>query len=250
MTAALSIDTFLPQLVLMPDVDAQAEAERIGLALRRARKAHWGDRGSLAKAASIAGVSQALLSMIERGHHAISKVRAENLTRFPEAYGLSVQAFSDLTGIVLVTPRGETENVSVQTPRSPTEYLPLLRLSTAHRDDAEPEQDTYPIRAAQRRPGTRLYLLDTTEMQQGDEGLRAGTTLYVDTHDTRPEPGLVYVIATAEGGHLRQYVERRGRGSWVASNNAEFEDVPASEARVVGLLYDAYGPISFPRKLS
>lgn len=80
------------------------EAERIGLELRRARKRRYGLRNSLNKAAEVAGVSIALLSMIERGHHALNKVRPETLERMPEAYGLKVQEFSDLTGITLVRP--------------------------------------------------------------------------------------------------------------------------------------------------
>lgn len=89
----------------MPPSNTSREVnERIGMALRQARKKAWGVYGSLARTAELAGVSQGTLSAIERGDHPISKVRAENLQNFPHAYGMSPQEFSQITGVTLVIP--------------------------------------------------------------------------------------------------------------------------------------------------
>lgn len=61
----------------------------------------------------MAGVSVALLSMIERGDHPLQKVRTDALQRFPEAYGMSAQEFASLTGITLISSSTEEPQAPV-----------------------------------------------------------------------------------------------------------------------------------------
>lgn len=117
MTLAIDYNAFRPWGFLVPPKSTQYEQNaKIGMALRQARKNAWGLRGSLARTAEMAGVSTALLSMIERGDHPISSVRPDSLRNFPEAYGMSAQDFAQLTGLTFVIPaegQPQPENVRI-----------------------------------------------------------------------------------------------------------------------------------------
>lgn len=117
MTLALDFSRTAPWGFLVPPIkSSRIENERIGIALRQARKRTWGQRGSLARTAEMAGVSTALLSMIERGDHPITSVRADALRAFPAAYGMTSQEFAQLTGVTLVVPaegQPQPENVRI-----------------------------------------------------------------------------------------------------------------------------------------
>ncbi|MFC6667167.1 hypothetical protein ACFP9V_19250 [Deinococcus radiopugnans] len=86
-------------------------------------------------------------------------------------------------------------------------------------------------------PGVSRPLLlraDTDEMQGTSRAsVRPGSYLHLDLDLTTPAEGLVYVITDHEGVHLRLYTTTR-LGAVFRAENREHEDIPASEAQVIG----------------
>lgn len=106
----------------------------VGIALRRARKeANY----SLSKTARIAGVSISLLGMIERGDHSITSVGQQNIANFPEAYGLSAEEFSRITGAVIVRPASNDEPDPMAHMRVSPEFIKLQRIGWVNAGDSE-----------------------------------------------------------------------------------------------------------------
>lgn len=92
--------TLQPRTPPMPAPEAMppyAERERVGLALRSARKAA---SLSTARAAELGGVSVSQLGAIERGDHSLTSVSAGNLRRLPAAFGLTWPQFVEIVAPV------------------------------------------------------------------------------------------------------------------------------------------------------
>lgn len=89
--------------------------------------------------------------------------------------------------------------------------------------------------------GSRPFLLraDTDEMiGTGSASIRPDEYLHVDLDDTVPTEGQVYVIADQDGVHVRLYAMTRLGPVFRAENRAVYpEDIPATEARVIGRVY-------------
>ncbi|WP_156103419.1 S24 family peptidase [Deinococcus sp. YIM 77859] len=116
----------------------------------------------------------------------------------------------------------------------------------------EGSADVYPLAAAltPHRPGrpvdheavtpgiARPLLLraDTDEMVgTSPASIRPGSYLHVDLEKTTPEEGRVYVVTDNDGVHVRLYTPTRFGPAFRAENRA-YEDIPAAEAHVVGLV--------------
>lgn len=88
-------------------------------------------------------------------------------------------------------------------------------------------------------PGIEKPLLlraDSDEMYgTTPASIRPGSILHVDLAKTTPEEGRVYVISDHEGVHLRLYSVTR-LGPVFRADNREYEDIPAQEATVIGLV--------------
>ena len=218
---------------VMPPADStKKENARIGLALRQARKKAWGGYGSLARTADVAGVSQGLLSMIERGEHALSKVRTENLQRFPEAYGMSAREFSQLTGLSVVVPT-EEESVSVvdnihQVPirnmacAGPALYSEEAVLGMAYVDD-------------------RLFRSDMmVVLVNGDSmspTIQSGDEVYIDTRQLEPSENKIFLVHIPGDGYVLKRAMRVA-GHWMlVSDNRAYAPLSPDEAHIIGRAY-------------
>lgn len=96
----MTLSHFQPGTPPMPVSEAMpphAERERVGLALRSARKAA---KLSTARAAELGGVSVSQLGTIERGDHSLTSVSAGNLRNLPAAFGLTWGQFVEIVAPV------------------------------------------------------------------------------------------------------------------------------------------------------
>ncbi|WP_234009019.1 S24 family peptidase [Deinococcus sp. NW-56] len=88
-------------------------------------------------------------------------------------------------------------------------------------------------------PGVEQPLLlraDTDEMHgTTPASIRPGDYLHVDRAHTTLEEGRVYVVTDADGPHVRLYTTTR-LGAVFRAENRQYEDIPAQEAQVVGLV--------------
>lgn len=79
-----------------------------------------------------------------------------------------------------------------------------------------------------------LFRTDTDEMHgTSPASIRPGSTLHVDLADSKPKEGHVYVVTDQDGAHVRLYAVTR-LGAVFRADNRAHEDIPASDARVVG----------------
>lgn len=81
-----------------------------------------------------------------------------------------------------------------------------------------------------------LLRMDSDEMMGlTAASIRPGEFLHVDRADITPAEGRVYVVTDEDGVHVRMYAQTR-LGPVFRAENRSHEDIPASEARVVGVV--------------
>ncbi|WP_345468184.1 S24 family peptidase [Deinococcus carri] len=81
-----------------------------------------------------------------------------------------------------------------------------------------------------------LLRADTDEMQgTSPASIRPGDYLHIDRKQTTLDEGRVYVITDTDGVHVRLYTTTR-LGSVFRAENRQYEDIPANEAHVIGLV--------------
>ncbi|MFK7601854.1 helix-turn-helix domain-containing protein [Deinococcus sp. SM5_A1] len=175
-------------------------------------------------AASNDGISQKAVSDLETGNVALNNLALGRVVALARALGWSLSEMQRATGIDL----GMVEATLV----------------------GEGSADVYPLSAALSpanpglavdhemvTPGVSRPLLlraDTDEMQGTSQAsIRPGSSLHVDLDRTDLQEGLVYVIADGEGVHVRLYTTTR-LGAGFRAENRVYEDIPASEAQVIG----------------
>lgn len=117
---------------------------------------------------------------------------------------------------------------------------------------AESSADVYPLAAALTpgQPGPAidheavtpgiarplLLRMDSDEMHgTSPASIRPGDYLHLDLNHTTLEEGRVYVVTDAEGAHARLYASTR-LGAVFRADNRSYEDIPAAEVQVVGLV--------------
>jgi phage repressor protein C with HTH and peptisase S24 domain len=221
----------------MPPANSTREAnEKIGLALRQARKQAWGVYGSLARTAEMAGVSQGTLSAIERGDHPLSKVRAENLQNFPAAYGMTSQQFAQLTGVTFVIPaagQSQPENVRITDNLHRMPVRTLAAAGDAFYTDGSIVDYEYV-------PGD-LYRVGMLVVQVvGDSmtpALNDGDYVYVDTRHVDIQEGKIVLSHLHGDGFVLKRVRTVLGQAALTSDNADYGPVLADNADIVGTAY-------------
>lgn len=221
----------------MPPGNSSREAnEKVGLALRQARKKAWGIYGSLARTAELAGVSQGTLSAIERGDHPISKVRAENLQNFPAAYGLTAQEFAQLTGVTMVIPaegQVQPQNVRIVDNLHRVPVRTLAAAGPAFYTDGS-------IVDFEHVPGD-LYRMGMLVVQVvGDSmtpTLNDGDYVYVDTRQVDCQEGKVVLAHLHGDGFVVKRIRNILGSAALDSDNAAHGAVRCDEADIVGTAY-------------
>ncbi len=249
----MTLSLFRSAAPLMPVPEAMppyAERERIGLALRSARKAA---KLSTARAAELGSISVSTLGSIERGDHSLTSVGAGKLRQLPAAFGLSWEAFYDLISPVYgpYIPLSAPDSKSSDT--APSQALEsvgfvmkdVFDLLVASRplSEAEPIPDLSPIPVprSQARPGLVLFRVRGDSMTVGAEGIHEGDIIYVDTHDRTPHPDRVYVIHIPGDGVTLKRVRSLGGALWLFSDNPDqtrHAPFQADSASVIGRVYD------------
>lgn len=239
MTAAFRLSDFPPVLGwLMPPNSASREAnERIGMALRQARKKAWGVYGSLARTAELAGVSQGTLSAIERGDHPISKVRPENLQRFPEAYGMTAAEFAQLTGVTLVIPaegQPQPEHVRIVDNLHRVPVRTMAAAGEAFYSDASIIDYEY-VPGDLYRPGMLVVKVMGDSMTPT---ITPGDYVYVDIRLTDKQHGKVFLVNIVGNGFVLKRAKQINDELWVLdSDNSNYPPLMPDEAQIVGQAY-------------
>ena len=194
---------------------------RIGDALRARRLQLDKRQEDLAFAA---GLSQKLISELERGTHSLLSVSMGNVIRLSRALNWSLAEMQRATGVDLgvmdaeLVAQGSADVYALEAALNPG----APGLVVGH--DA--------ITPGLQRP--LLLRADTDEMVgTSAASIRPGSVLHVEQADTTPEEGRVYVITDQDGVHVRIYTTTR-LGAVFRAENRSHEDIPASEAAVIG----------------
>ncbi len=171
-----------------------------------------------------ADMSQSYYSEIERGARPLPTLTHQKLMNLARALSWSLAEMQRATGIDL----GMAEATLVG--EGSADVYPLsAALSPAN---PGPAVDHEMVTPGVSRP--LLLRADTDEMQGTSQAsIRPGSSLHVDLDRTELQEGLVYVIADGEGVHVRLYSTTR-LGAVFRAENRVYEDIPASEAQVIG----------------
>lgn len=171
-----------------------------------------------------AEMSQSYYSDVERGDKPLLTLTVGKLLGLARALNWSLGEMQRATGVDL----GMTEVELVG--EGSADVYPLTAALT-------PDTPGQPVGHEVVAPGIRQPLLlraDTEEMNGTSRAsIRPGSVLHIEQADTIPEEGFVYVITDHEGPHVRLYTTTR-LGAVFRAENRSFEDIPATEARVIG----------------
>lgn len=171
-----------------------------------------------------AEMSQSYYSDVERGDKTLHSLTVGKLLGLARALEWTLGEMQRATGVDL----GMTEAAVIG-----VGMAPVYALTAA----LTPDQPGLPVDEDLLSPGlTRPLLLraDTDEMLgTTPAAIRPGSILHIDQADTTPQEGKVYVITDHEGVHVRLYTTTR-LGAVFRAENREHEDIPATEAQVVG----------------
>lgn len=237
MTLAIDYSAITPWGFLVPPSSSQYDHNvKVGLALRQARKKAWGLRGSLARTAEMAGVSTALLSMIERGDHPISSVRPDSLRKFPEAYGMSAQDFAQVTGLTFVVPaegQPQPDNVRIV---DNLHRVPVRTLAAAgdafYTDGAIVDYEYVP---------GDLYRVGMLVVQVvGDSmmpTLLPGDYIYVDTRHLDVAPGKIVLAHLHGDGFVIKRIRELLGTPTLDSDNPAHGAIHGDDATIIGTAY-------------
>lgn len=221
---------------LPPRSENRQQDESIGNELRRIRKQSWGNRGSLARTAEMAGVSVALLSLVERGEHPLAKVRAETLERLPEAYGLTASEFSQLTGMILVRPNGVPAAGELPEMRQ----YPIYRLPSKTMGPNDVGQ--YEI-LTQQTATVSLLVVEVGDDSMNPE-LHKGDRVYVDRQAVALVEDKIYLVQTGDGFMLRRILTVADEKLLLADNR-QFTPIKLGRSVIIGRAYE-YRPHNRP----
>ncbi|WP_288482408.1 helix-turn-helix domain-containing protein [uncultured Deinococcus sp.] len=171
-----------------------------------------------------AEMSQSYYSEIERGARPLPTLTHQKLMSLARALKWSLGEMQRATGVDL----GIVEATLVA--EGSADVYALTAALTP--DQPGPALDHEAVAPGIRRP--LLLRADTDEMiGTSPASIRPGSTLHIDQAETVPEEGRVYVLTDQDGVHLRIYTMTR-LGAVFRAENRTFEDIPATEARVVG----------------
>lgn len=169
-------------------------------------------------------VSQSTMSALEVGRQELTDLAYMRVVALARALSWSLGEMQRATGVDLgiaeVTLVGEGS----------ADVYPLSAALSP--DNPGPAIDHVAVTPGVSRP--LLLRADTDEMQGTSRAsVRPGSYLHLDLDLTTPAEGLVYVVTDHEGVHLRLYTTTR-LGAVFRAENREHEDIPASEAQVIG----------------
>ena len=232
----ISHATFPPAgLFMAPAESEREENRRVGLALRQQRKKHWGRYGSLARAAEVGGVSQGLLSMIERGEHPLSKVRAETLRGLLEAYGLTAGEFAELTGVSIVVQQ-EDAAPELSSQFVDVHRLPIYNSAAAGRPfvgDDDILGIAY-VADSLYRPTMKVIKVCGDSMAPTIED---GDQVFIDTNQRDPISNKIFAIhLPGDGLILKRAMQIAGHWMLV-SDNHKYPPLAPDEGVIVGRAY-------------
>ncbi|WP_407541458.1 helix-turn-helix transcriptional regulator [Deinococcus radiomollis] len=174
-------------------------------------------------------IQQSTISALEVGKTSLTEVSFVRVVALAKALNWSLVELQRATGVDL----GIT-GLKLASDRS----MPVYPLSaTAHPEypgSAVGIEDVPPTT----RSNTLIVRADTEEMNGvSPASIRKGEHVYIHLGSTQPTVGYVYAIQSENQVHLRRYEEGRFGPVWVSENRNTYEDIPGSEASILGLVY-------------
>ncbi|WP_027459292.1 helix-turn-helix domain-containing protein [Deinococcus murrayi] len=173
-----------------------------------------------------ADMSQSYYSDIERGAKTLHSLTVGKLLGLARALHWTVAEMQRATGVDLGIAEASTVG------EGSADVYPLSAALNPEHPGAAIDHEA--VVAGIQQP--LLLRMDTDEMYgTTPASIRPGDYLHVDRAHTSPEEGRVYVITDADGPHVRLYTTTR-LGPVFRAENRQYEDIPAQEAQVVGLV--------------
>lgn len=176
-------------------------------------------------------VAQRTVSNLETARTHIKDMTAERLAALTRVLDWTMPKLQEATGIDFAAPLPlDASSFSVETifkTASGTAYA--TRPQFHDNDYLDPAvvhilpDDDY--------PGLEIWIASGSSMEPEIED---GATLYVDTRDTRPVDGLIYVFRIPGDGACVKRVRNVGGTLWLQSDNADHEAFQVEEANIVG----------------
>lgn len=174
------------------------------------------------------GLSQSLISQIERGVHHPLRLTAENFHALLKALQWGLHSFSEATGIEVPVERFAYADIAPASIR----FVPILGGTMA----GKPFE--YPIPREYYRPGAAVYEVQGDSMDDGTErAIKEGDLVLVDTSLRDLRPGKLYVLEIIGDGYTLKEARKVGDDWLFISWNPAYEVLRPDEVRVVGQVY-------------
>lgn len=174
------------------------------------------------------GLSQSLISQIERGVHPPLRLSTENFFAILRALQWGLQSFSEATGISIPVEYFAKADAAPASIR----FVPVLSETMAGKAFA------YPIPRESYRPGAAIYEVQGDSMDNGTaRAIKEGDLVLVDTTIHDLHSGKLYVLEIIGDGYTLKEARKVGN-EWVFITwNPAYPALRPDEARVVGQVY-------------